>query len=61
MSSPRWLFLLALALVAATAEPAFAGIGSWLSGLATQSRVIQICIVTLCLALFIMMKKFHSS
>lgn len=45
------------------ASPVFAG---WFSksitkafeGLATRSRVIQVCVVTMCLALFILMKKF---
>lgn len=44
-------------------SPIFAG---WFSkafnklfeGLATRSRVIQVCVVTMCLALFILMKKF---
>jgi hypothetical protein len=44
-------------------SPVFAG---WFSkmfskvfeGLATRSRVIQVCVVTMCLALFILMKKF---
>ncbi len=60
MSSPRWIILLALILLAASATPALAGIGSYFSGLATQSRVIQICIVTVAIALFIMLKKFES-
>lgn len=40
------------------AAPAEAGWQSWLSGFANRSRVIQICIATMVLALFIMMKKF---
>jgi len=31
------------------------------AGLATRSRVVQICVVTMCLALFILMKKFAPS
>ncbi|MFO0846188.1 MAG: hypothetical protein U0797_28060 [Gemmataceae bacterium] len=46
-----------------SSSPVFAG---WFSktitkafeGLATRSRVIQVCVVTMCLALFILMKKF---
>jgi hypothetical protein len=60
MTSPRWIFLLALALLALTAGPALAGFGGWFSGLATQSRVIQICIVTVAIALFIMLKKLSA-
>jgi hypothetical protein len=33
----------------------------YLSGLATRSNVIRICVVVMALALFIMIKKFHGS
>jgi hypothetical protein len=44
-------------------SPVFAGwfskmITKLFEGLATRSRVIQVCVVTMCLALFIIMKKF---
>jgi hypothetical protein len=55
--TPTLLLLVVLALLL-VAAPAEAGIGSWLSGLATRSRVIQVCIFVMCVALFIMMKKF---
>jgi hypothetical protein len=35
-----------------------AGISKYLQGLATRERVIQICVIVMCLALFILMKKF---
>jgi hypothetical protein len=38
-------------------EPRAAGIGKYFSGLATRSRVVQICVVAMCLALLILMKK----
>lgn len=40
------------------ASPLHAGIGSYLSGMATRSRVIQLCVVCMCIALVIIMKKF---
>ncbi len=58
MSRPLLLLLCALAIVLLLPDPAAAGIGAWLSGLATRSRVIQVCMVVMLLALFIMMKKF---
>lgn len=54
-ASALLLVVLALLLVAAPVE---AGLGAWMSGLATRSRVIQVCIFVMCVALFIMMKKF---
>jgi hypothetical protein len=55
----RSLFLLAgLALMDALAADAQAGLGTYFSGLATRSRVVQVCVVTMAIALFIMMKKF---
>ncbi|MFO0930758.1 MAG: hypothetical protein U0736_27630 [Gemmataceae bacterium] len=41
-----------------TPPPIHAGIGSYLSGMATRSRVIQLCAVCMAIALFIIMKKF---
>lgn len=42
-------------------SPLFAGwFSKYFSGLATRSRVVQICVVTMCVALFILMKKFSS-
>lgn len=38
--------------------PLHAGISSYLSGMATRSRVIQLCVVCMGIALFIIMKKF---
>lgn len=39
-------------------SPLFAGwFSQFLSTLGTRSRVVQVCIVTMCLALFILMKK----
>ena len=38
-------------------EPRAAGIGKYFSGLATRSRVVQLCVVAMCLALLILMKK----
>jgi hypothetical protein len=31
---------------------------TFLSGMGSRTRVVQICVVTMCLALFILMKKF---
>jgi len=53
---------LAVLLLLFSAEPAFAGLGAFFSGLARRDRVIQVCVVVMCLALFILMKKFgHGS
>jgi hypothetical protein len=49
---------LAVLLLLLSAEPAFAGISSFFSGLARRDRVIQVSAVVMCLALFILMKKF---
>src|SRR5262249_39022173 len=49
---------LALLVLLFCAEPAFAGIGAFFSGLARRDRVIQICAPVACLGLFILMKKF---
>lgn len=58
MSRPLLFSLCALFALLLLADPATAGLGSYLSGLATRSRVIQVCMVTMILALFIMIKKF---
>lgn len=42
------------------ATPLFAGLGAYFSDLATRHRVVQVCVVTMCLALLIIMKKFSS-
>lgn len=52
------LACLALSLLLLAAEPAFAGVGDFLRGLARRDRVIQVCVVVACLALFILLKKF---
>jgi hypothetical protein len=52
------LFFFAVLALLVLADPAFAGMFSWMSGLATRSRVIQVCMVTMAVALFVMMKKF---
>jgi hypothetical protein len=44
-----------------SAEPAFAGVSDFLRGMARRDRVIQVCVVAMCLALFILMKKFGPS
>ena len=49
---------LALSLLFLSAQPAFAGISEFIAGLAQRERVIQICVVVACLALFILLKKF---
>ena len=57
--TPR-LFLfacLALLLLLLGAEQALAGMSGFVSSLARRDRVVQICVVTACLALFIIMKK----
>lgn len=46
------------ALFDAFAQEAQAGLGSFFSGMGSRSRVIQICVVTMGVALLIMMKKF---
>ena len=51
-------FAIVLALFDAIAPDAQAGLSSFFSGMATRSRVIQICVVTMAVALLIMMKKF---
>ena len=52
--------LLAIVLVAGDvfAPEAQAGLGAYFSGMASRSRVIQICVATMAVALFIMLKKF---
>jgi hypothetical protein len=52
------LFFFAVLALLVLADPAFARMFSWMSGLATRSRVIQVCMVTMAVALFVMMKKF---
>jgi hypothetical protein len=37
--------------------PRAAGIGSYISGLNNRTRVVQFCVIVMCLALFILMKK----
>ncbi|HEY7308644.1 MAG TPA: hypothetical protein VH643_04690 [Gemmataceae bacterium] len=34
-------------------------IGKWFSGSAGRARVVQLCVVTMCIALFIMMRKLN--
>jgi len=58
MSRTLLIFVCALLALLLLADPAAAGVGAWLSGLATRSRVIQVCMVTMLLALFVMIKKF---
>ena len=61
MTQPLHLLLFAfLALLAlfACAEPALAGFSDITSSLARRDRVIQVCVIVACLALFILMKKF---
>lgn len=47
-------------LVCSSVDPVYAklSISKYFQGLATRSRVIQICVVAMCLALFIIMKKW---
>ena len=54
------LILLAFifAILDALAPEAEAGLGSFFSGMGSRSRVIQVCIVTMAVALFVMLKKF---
>ncbi len=52
------LLSVVLALCDAFAQEAQAGLGSFFSGMGSRSRVIQICVVTMGVALLIMMKKF---
>lgn len=61
MHQTRWIWLAAVVALALSATPALAawGLGGWFGGVATQSRVIQICMVTIGIALFIMLKKAH--
>ena len=47
-----------LAALDACAWEAQAGLGTYFSGMATRARVIQVCVLTMAVALFIMMKKF---
>ena len=47
-------------LSSALAPPLFAGIGKYLTGLTTRQGIIQMCVICMCLALFIIMKKFSS-
>lgn len=35
------------------------GIGRWFSGTGGRARVVQLCVVTMCIALFIMMRKLN--
>ncbi|MGL4550828.1 MAG: hypothetical protein ACRC33_06545 [Gemmataceae bacterium] len=58
MSRPLLFFACAIAAVLLLADPAWAGVGAWLGGLANRSRVIQVCMVVMLFALFVMMKKF---
>ncbi|MFQ3593612.1 MAG: hypothetical protein SNJ82_10585 [Gemmataceae bacterium] len=58
MRRPLLLVCCALALLLVLALPVEAGWRDWLSGFANRSRVIQICIAVMLLALFIMLKKF---
>lgn len=61
MSKPLPHFLiacLAVFVLLLGADLAFAGMSDFFSGLARRDRVIQVCVVVACLALFILMKKF---
>ena len=63
MIPPRFLarlLLLAVVLIVcdAFAPEARAGLGNLFSGLGARSRVVQFCVVTMAVALFILMKKF---
>jgi hypothetical protein len=59
------LLLLAFPSPAQAADPGRPPFASWItrhfSGLATRSRVVQVCVVSMCLALFILMKKFDGA
>ena len=35
------------------------GIGSWFTGTNGRTRVVRFCVVTMCIALFIMMRKLY--
>ena len=58
MRRPLFFVICALVMLLVLALPAEAGWTSWLSGFANRSRVIQVCIAVMILALFIMLKKF---
>lgn len=51
LAAAAWLFDL-------LAADAHAGFGTYFSGMATRSRVVQVCVGAMALALFILMKKF---
>ena len=57
------LLSIVFALLDAFALEAEAGLGTYFSGMASRSRVVQVCVVTMAIALLIMMKKFspHNS
>jgi hypothetical protein len=64
MTRPFHLLLfacLAVLVLLLCAEPAFAGLSGFFSGLTRRDRIVQICAVVMCLALFILMKKFGPS
>lgn len=45
--------------IAHAADPVFGGwFSAFLSSINNRTRIIQVCVVTMCLALFILMKKF---
>ena len=56
------LFLLSFLVVLCDlfASDAHAGIGSFFSGMGSRTRVVQFCVLTMAVALFILMKKFSS-
>jgi hypothetical protein len=57
MTSPRWLWLLALLALVLFVSPALAGIDAWLPGVITESRAIYACIFVAALALYLMLKR----
>jgi hypothetical protein len=38
-------------------EPRAAGLGTYFSGLNNRTRIVQFCVIVMCIALFILMKK----
>jgi hypothetical protein len=52
------LLLLVLVALDAFALEAQAGLGTYFSGMATRSRVVQVCVATMALSLLIILKKF---
>jgi hypothetical protein len=50
-----FLFFPVFAYADTLTDPLFAG---FFSGLASRARVVQVCVVAMCIALFVIMKKF---